>query len=178
MNWRRLALLALPLLLATCKSEDMFNQEKAVSWSWFFFLPHHMAMQQPPPGIIARNAPDDTVPQPTQITASMLQRGQTEYNIYCAVCHGRSGDGEGMIVQRGFPKPPALYKQELLKAKARHFYNVITNGHGVMYSYADRVLPADRWAIAAYIRALQESQHAKVADLPEQDKKMLAELGQ
>ena len=80
-----------------------------------------------------------------------------------------------MIVQRGFPKPPSFFKDELINAKAQHFYNVITNGHGVMYSYADRVLPADRWAIVAYIRALQESQHAKVASLPEQDKTMLQE---
>ena len=76
-----------------------------------------------------------------------------------------AGDGQGMIVQRGFPKPPPLFQPDLLKAKAQLFYNTITNGHGVMYSYADRVLPADRWAIVAYIRALQRSQHAQVASL-------------
>jgi len=175
---RRLAILLLPLLLATCNSEDMFTQEKAATWSWFFFLPHHMTMQSPVSGTIARNAPDNGVPQPQQITREMVNRGQTEFNTYCAPCHGRAGDGNGMIVQRGFPKPPSFFKDELINAKAQHFYDVITNGHGVMYSYADRVLPADRWAIVAYIRALQESQHAKVASLPEQDKKMLRELGQ
>ena len=82
-----------------------------------------------------------------------------------------------MIVQRGFPKPPALYKEELIKAPAQKLYNVITHGHGVMYGYADRVLPAERWAIVAYIRALQEAEHAKVAELSEHDKKMLQELG-
>ena len=101
--------------------------------------------------------------------------GPTRYNIYCAPCHGRAGDGSGMIVHRGFPQPPSFFKHGLLNAKAQHFYNVITNGHGVMYSYADRVLPADRWAIIAYIRALQESQHAKVVSLPERDRKMLQE---
>lgn len=176
-RWYWLAILALPLTIVSCNSEDMFTQEKAVSWSGFFFLPHHMAMQSPPPGTIARNAPDHAVPQPDKITAAMLQRGGTEYNTYCAVCHGRAGDGEGMIVQRGFPKPPALYKKDLIKTSARDFYNVITSGHGVMYGYADRVLPADRWAIVAYIRALQEAEHARVADLPDSDRKILQELG-
>jgi mono/diheme cytochrome c family protein len=165
-------------MLATCKSEDMFTQEKAVPWSSFFFFKHDMTMQHPAPGSVARNAPDVPVPQPAKITAAMLRRGHAQFDVYCAACHGASGDGEGMIVQRSFPKPPVLFKEDLIKAKAQHFYNVITNGHGVMYSYADRVLPADRWAIVAYIRALQESQHAKVADLPEHDKAMLQEAGQ
>jgi mono/diheme cytochrome c family protein len=78
-----------------------------------------------------------------------------------------------MIVQRGFPRPPSLFSDNLIKAKAQHFYDVITNGHGVMYSYADRVSPGDRWAIIAYIRALQRSQRAQVAGLPVQDQQML-----
>lgn len=178
MRWRLLVYLALPLVLATCSSEDMYTQEKAWPWSSFFFLPGNMTMQHPAPGTIARNAPDAPVPQPKVITAAMLRRGQTQFNIDCAPCHGASGDGEGTIVQRGFPKPPVLFSQDLINAKAQHLYNVITNGYGVMYSYAARVVPADRWAIVAYVRALQESQHAKVASLPEHDKAMLQELGQ
>ena len=98
-----------------------------------------MTMQPPVQGTVARNAPDVPVPQPPAITEAMLTRGGQKFDIDCVPCHGRSGDGEGMIVQRGFPKPPSLFSDDLIKAKAQHFYDVITNGHGVMYSYADRV---------------------------------------
>jgi mono/diheme cytochrome c family protein len=177
MRWRWLLLLAVFPLLATCRSEDMYQQDKAVTWSSFFPFRNHMTMQAPVAGTVARNAPDVPVPQPPTITAAMLARGHQRYDIYCLPCHGASGDGEGMIVQRSFPKPPALFKDELVKAKAQHFYDVITNGTGVMFSYADRVRPADRWAIIAYIRALQRSQRAEVASLPEADKTRLEEAG-
>lgn len=177
MKWRWLIGLGLLLVLATCKSEDMYTQEKAAPWASFFLFRHHMTMQHPVPGTVARNAADAPVPQPQKISAEILARGRQRFDIYCAPCHAESGDGEGMIVQRSFPKPPVLFSEELIKAKAQHFYDVITNGHGVMYAYADRVSPADRWAITAYIRALQRSQHAKVADLEEQDKKRLEGTG-
>ncbi len=98
------------------------------------------------------------------VTRQSLARGRERFNIYCAVCHGATGDGNGMIVQRGFPQPPSFHDQRLRDAPAGHFVDVITNGYGVMYSYASRVAPEDRWAIAAYIRALQLSQHAASAD--------------
>ncbi len=101
---------------------------------------------------------------PTPVTSDLLSRGRERFDIYCAVCHSRIGDGDGMIVQRGFPRPPSLHEQRLRDAPIGHFFNVMTNGYGVMYSYAARVAPADRWAIAAYIRALQLSQHATAAD--------------
>ena len=94
----------------------------------------------------------------------LLERGRERFEIYCAVCHGRTGEGNGMIVQRGFPQPPSLHEQRLRDAPVGHFFDVITNGYGVMYPYASRVAPEDRWAIAAYIRALQLSQHATPAD--------------
>ncbi|PPQ40874.1 hypothetical protein CCS01_00040 [Rhodopila globiformis] len=174
MNRRSLSMLLL-LALATCRQEDMYSQEKAVGWGKFFPFPGRMTMQHPVPGTVARNPADAPVPQPPEITAAMLARGRRQYNINCVPCHGQSGDGEGMIVQRGFPKPPPLFNDRLIKAKARHFYNVITHGHGVMYSYADRVAPADRWAITGYIRALQRSQHAQVAELSDNDKQHLQE---
>lgn len=177
MRRRWLAGLGLVLLLATCRSEDMFNQQKAAPWASFLFFRHNMTMQPPAPGTVARNAPDAPVLQPQTISQATLQRGQERFRIYCAPCHGASGDGQGMIVQRSFPKPPVLFSDELIKAKAQHFYDVISHGKGVMYSYADRVAPADRWAIVAYIRALQRSQHAKVASLPQQDKERLQEAG-
>ncbi|HTW69529.1 MAG TPA: cytochrome c [Acetobacteraceae bacterium] len=177
MTRRRIPPLVLLLALATCAREDMFVQQRAVPWGAFSFLPHGMTMQPPVANTVARNAPDSSVPQPATISEALLSRGQQEFNISCAPCHGRSGDGEGMIVQRGFPKPPPLFNDDLIKAKAQHFYDVITNGLGVMYSYADRVSSADRWAIVAYIRALQRSQHARVAELSAQDKARLQEAG-
>lgn len=104
----------------------------------------------------------DTFPEP--VTRAQLERGRERYDIYCSVCHGRTGEGNGMISQRGFPPPPSLHIDRLRSAPVGHFYEVMTNGFGLMYSYASRVPPADRWAIAAYIRALQLSQHGSLDD--------------
>jgi mono/diheme cytochrome c family protein len=169
MKRRRLAPLLLLLMTATCAQEDMFDQQREAPWSRSAFFRDHMTMRHPVAGTVARNAPDDAVAQPAAITAAMLVRGQQRFGIDCVPCHGQAGDGRGMIVQRGFPRPPALFSDDLMKAKAQHFYDVITQGHGVMYSYADRVSQADRWAIIAYIRALQRSQRAQVASLPAAD---------
>ncbi len=103
---------------------------------------------------------------PVPLTRELLDRGQERFNIYCAPCHGRTGDGDGMIVQRGFPRPPSYHTDRLRRASIGHFFDVITNGYGLMYSYANRVAPPDRWAIAAYIRVLQRSRSATFADLP------------
>lgn len=178
MRTRKLLPVLLLLGLATCRQEDMFVQERAVTWGTFLGLPHNQTEQPPVAGTIARQRPDAAVPQPATITQAMLRRGQTVFEINCIPCHGAAGDGEGMIVQRGFPKPPPLFSPALVKAKARLFYDTITNGHGLMFSYADRVLPADRWAVVAYIRALQRSQRAQVADLTPQDTQLLNGAGQ
>jgi mono/diheme cytochrome c family protein len=97
---------------------------------------------------------------------ALLERGHERFDIYCSPCHSRVGDGHGMIVQRGFPQPPSYYSDALRNAPNQLFYDVITHGYGAMYSYADRVSPADRWAIVAYIRALQASAGATVNDVP------------
>jgi mono/diheme cytochrome c family protein len=102
---------------------------------------------------------------PAPVTREMLNRGQQRFDIYCAVCHGRDGGGNGMIVQRGFPQPPSFHEQRLRAAPPGHFFDVITNGYGVMYPYASRVSPEDRWAIVAYIRALQLSENASATDI-------------
>jgi cytochrome c553 len=94
---------------------------------------------------------------PFVIDAKGLERGRQQYNIYCAVCHGATGKGDGMIVQRGFPHPPSFYLDRLRKTPHGHYYNVITHGYGAMYSYGDRIVPEDRWRVAAYVRALQLS---------------------
>jgi mono/diheme cytochrome c family protein len=105
-------------------------------------------------------------PVPPALTMALLERGQQRFNIDCSPCHGRSGQGDGTIVQRGFPHPPSYFSEKLRDAPNQHFYDVITHGYGVMYPYADRVEPADRWAITAYIRALQASASASLSDVP------------
>lgn len=103
---------------------------------------------------------------PFPVSMKMLERGQQQFNIYCSPCHGRTGNGRGMIVQRGLRKAPSYHTERLRNAPIGHFFDVITHGYGAMYSYAARVKPTDRWAIAAYIRALQLSQNARPQDLP------------
>jgi mono/diheme cytochrome c family protein len=110
---------------------------------------------------------------PFTITAGDLNRGRERYNIYCSPCHDYSGSGNGMIVQRGFPSPPSFHLERLRQAPAGHFFEVMTNGLGLMYSYASRVSPEDRWRIAAYIRALQLSQRGSLADVPDSEKLLL-----
>ena len=103
---------------------------------------------------------------PIPVTGEVLDRGEDRFNIYCAVCHGRVGDGRGMVVQRGFRQPPSYHIDRLRAAPIGHFYDVVTNGFGAMPSYGDQLTTRDRWAIIAYIRALQLSQHASISDVP------------
>jgi mono/diheme cytochrome c family protein len=109
---------------------------------------------------------------PFPLNAKDLEIGQKNYNIFCAVCHGATGKGDGMIVQRGFPRPPSLYLDRLRNAPHGHFYNVITHGYGAMYSYHDRIEPDDRWRIVGYVRALQLSDpNDRGADTPTTQRK-------
>jgi mono/diheme cytochrome c family protein len=110
----------------------------------------------------------DTLPVP--ITEELLERGRQRYNIYCAPCHDRTGSGNGMIVQRGFRQPSSFHIDRLRKQPDGYLYDVITDGFGVMYSYKTRVNPPDRWAIVAYVRALQLSQNATIDDVPESER--------
>lgn len=121
-----------------------------------------------------------------------LERGQERFNIYCSVCHGRTGAADGMIVQRGFVRPPAFYpvsrdandadmtrrEQNLLRVPPGYFVDKITNGYGAMYSYAARVTPEDRWNIAAYVRVLQASQTARMADLSQADQQAVLKMSE
>jgi mono/diheme cytochrome c family protein len=163
------ALLSLASLLAAC--DNMANQPKLNPYE----LPYGSQINwpvKPAPHAIAR---DDELRPPSAppVTMALLQRGQQRFNINCSPCHGRTGEGNGMIVQRGFPHPPSYFSDKLLNAPNEHFYDVITHGYGVMYPYADRVEPADRWAIIAYIRALQASATASVSDVPIDKRSML-----
>jgi mono/diheme cytochrome c family protein len=103
---------------------------------------------------------------PYPVDMRLLERGRDRYMIYCLPCHSPLGDGDGLVVRRGFPAPPSFHQPRLREAPDRHIYDVITQGYGVMLPYADRVEPADRWAIVAFIRALQLSQNAPAASLP------------
>lgn len=103
---------------------------------------------------------------PVPLTRALLERGQDRFNIFCSPCHDRTGNGGGMVVQRGYRRPPAFHIDRLREAPIGHFFDVITNGFGAMPDYAAQISPADRWAIAAYIRALQLSQHATLGDVP------------
>jgi mono/diheme cytochrome c family protein len=114
------------------------------------------------------NVPGDYMPFPA--TAEVLARGQQRFNIYCAPCHSRVGDGNGMIAQRGFIPPPSYHTDRLRKAPLGYFFGVITNGYGAMPDYAAQIPPRDRWAIVAYIKALQLSQAATMADVPKDQK--------
>lgn len=115
---------------------------------------------------------------PMSLTEDLLKRGRDRFDIFCSPCHGRLGDGKGMIAQRGFQlkRPVGNYQTERLrKMPVGHFYDVVTNGYGAMYSYASRIEPQDRWAIVAYIRVLQSSQHSSVNDLTAEEKVKLDE---
>jgi cytochrome c553 len=113
----------------------------------------------------------DTFPFP--VTRSVLARGQERFNIFCSPCHDRIGNGQGMIVRRGYRAPPSYHVDRLRAAPLGHFFQVMTNGFGVMPDYAQQVSPEDRWAIVAYIRALQLSQHARLVDVPPEERSQL-----
>lgn len=103
---------------------------------------------------------------PMPVTADVMSRGQERFNVYCSPCHGRTGLGDGMVVRRGFRAPTRLDDPRLLEAPVGYFYDVIANGFGAMADYSAQVPVADRWAIVAYIKALQLSQHATINDVP------------
>jgi mono/diheme cytochrome c family protein len=165
---RAATIVALALLLAGC-DVSMTQQRK---------LKTYAPTQLWDDGTSARPLPDAVVAQgdgvrfasaatPPPTSAALLARGRERFDVFCAPCHGLAGDGDGVIVAHGFPRPPSYHVDRLLAAPAQHFYDVMTRGYGVMYFYADRVDPHDRWAIAAYIRALQLSRRATVAQAPE-----------
>ena len=186
---RLAALLAVGLALAGCERimRDMYEQPKQLPATASPLFDNRLASRPPPRGSIAHAKGDlaatssgregeDAVNHaveadnadgvPARPSRALLLRGQERYDIYCLPCHSAVGDGDGPVVRRGFPAPPSYHEPRLVAAPDRHFYDVISRGYGVMFPYADRIAPADRWAIVAYIRALQLSQHAPLATLP------------
>ncbi|MGY2049812.1 c-type cytochrome [Methylobacterium sp. JK268] len=162
-------LLLAALLLAGCQDQSLFQQKRFDTDAPSTIWPNGTSAQPLPAGTVAqgdlaREAALDTQPE---VTPALLALGRDRYDVFCSPCHGYDGDGHGMIVQRGFPPPPSYHSERLRAAPASHVVDVITHGYGVMYSYASRVPPEERWAIAAYIRALQLSRRATLAEAPE-----------
>jgi mono/diheme cytochrome c family protein len=171
-------LIALCFVLAACR-QDMHDQPRYKPLAYSGFYDDHRSARPIPEGTVARGPlrvndvfysgkkGDEPITEiPVPVTKELLERGENRFNIYCTPCHSRLGDGEGMVVQRGFSHPPSYHTDQLRDAPIGHYFDVITNGLGAMHSYAARVEPKDRWAIAAYIRALQLSQNAQLSDVP------------
>jgi len=172
-------LLSTVALFSACRL-DMQVQPKQNPLSRSDFFPDQRSERPPVEGTVARgqlredtyfytgrmgSTPGDYMPFP--VTKEVLERGRERYNIYCAPCHSRTGDGNGFIPSRGFSrKPPSYHIERLQKAPLGYFYDVMTNGFGIMPDYASQIASADRWKIVAYIRALQLSQNATNADVP------------
>ena len=165
-------------LVVGCR-QDMHNQPKFKPLRESDFFHDARSARQPVPGTIARgqlrlDEPFFTGKSqgtfvaafPFPVTRELLERGRERYDIYCSVCHDRAGYGRGMVVQRGFRQPPSFHTDRLRQAPVGYLFNIITNGFGQMPDYAAQIAPRDRWAIVAYIRALQLSQQATLADVP------------
>jgi mono/diheme cytochrome c family protein len=167
MNVRLLILLLALLPLAAC-DHSMRQQNRYETYGRAALFANGHEAQPLPDGTVAQGDLDranDAV-HPPAVDAKLMDRGRERYDIFCSPCHGFAGSGDGIVVHRGFPAPPSYHSERLRQASAQHIFDTITNGHGVMYAFASRIAPRDRWAIVAYVRALQKSQAAEVAELP------------
>lgn len=173
-----LALLILLLLLTGC-GRNMVEQPYFKNYEPNPFFEDNTTAQAPPTGTVSRErgAIDPAfftgqgeegllTELPIETSPELLRRGMERYNIYCAPCHNYNGNGQGVVVQRGFPQPTSFHEPRLRQQPVGYFFNAMTNGFGRMYPYASRIPPEDRWAIAGYIRALQLSRYATSDDLP------------
>ena len=173
-----LAVVMLAALTMACR-QDMHDQPKYVPLRPSSFFADNSSARLLPAGTVARGQlRDDTLLYtgkvgeeqatefPFPVDATVMARGQEAYNAYCAHCHGLTGAGDGMVVQRGFTKPPSLFEDRLKTAPVGYVFDVITNGFGAMPDHASQVKVTDRWAIAAYVRALQASASGTVDDVP------------
>jgi mono/diheme cytochrome c family protein len=173
---RLLTALLIVMAVAGCTRSNMDSQPKYHEYEPGWLFRDGKVLQAPVPGTVARGdiERDNEAAFRPKVTAELLGRGRAEYDVYCSPCHGRTGTGSGIVVQRGFPKPASLHDERLRAADDQHYFDVITTGFGVMYAHGDRVQPRDRWAIVAYIRALQLSQRAALADVPTEEQTRMA----
>src|ERR1700693_3191282 len=161
--------------------QDMGNQPKNKALSPSDFFADGRSVRTPVENTVSRNALDndqlmvtkDSAMFPMLINDALLERGQERYRIFCSPCHGIQGDGNVMIVMRAMKRPPTYHQDRLRQAPNGYIYDVITNGFGQMYNYDAQVPARDRWAIVAYMRALQLSRNARVADLPSEVREKL-----
>lgn len=169
------------LWLSGCRM-DMHDQPKYKSYRASALFADGKASRIPPEGTVAQGHlrddellftgkmdGQDSVVFPFPVTRELLERGQERYDIYCSPCHDHVGTGQGIIVRRGMKQPPSFHITRLQEASPGYYFNVITNGYGVMFSYASRISPEDRWAIVAYIRALHLSQSVGEGDVARED---------
>lgn len=181
------ALAALLLMAGLTGCDNLQHQENVRPFEASTHFADGASARHPPAHTVARGTPppDDPVATgrkdgvlltdiPLPLTRDLLERGRERFDVFCAPCHGEDGFGRGIVVRRGFPAPPSYQETWLLKAPAGHFFGVITHGIGRMYSLADRIEPRDRWAIVAYVRALQRSQHATLDDVPSPERQRLS----
>jgi cytochrome c553 len=179
----------LTMFLSAC-GLNMYDQPRAEYQEKSVFLPGGVSTQPLPQGVVSRerggfdevfytgqDANGFVTDLPIPLTLELVQRGQQRFNIYCTPCHNFNGNGLGVIVQKGMPQPASFHDQRLRDAPVGYFFNAMTNGFGRMYSYASRIPPEDRWAIASYIRALQLSQNATLDDVPEELRDTLPTTG-
>jgi mono/diheme cytochrome c family protein len=170
---------ALVVLSAAACRQDMHDQPKYIPLRESTFFNDARSARPFVQGTVARgelredtllytgkmNGADATM-FPFPVDEKVMARGQERFNIYCSPCHGRTGLGDGMVVRRGYRRPPSYLDDRLLGAPVGHFFDVISNGFGAMPDYAAQIKAEDRWAIVAYVRALQMSGHATLADVP------------
>ncbi|HEV8608780.1 MAG TPA: cytochrome c [Thermoanaerobaculia bacterium] len=189
---RRSILLSVAVLAAACRQE-MYDQPKYQPLEKSGFYADGRASRPLVEGTVARGTLDPAVAPlppagapgaadlvtvlPMPLTRELVSRGRQRYEIFCTPCHDRTGNGEGMVVRRGYRPPPSLHIDRLRDAPVGHFYDVMTRGLGAMPDYAQQIPPSDRWAIAAYVKALQLSQRAPVAELPPEDRARLEAEG-
>ena len=179
MTVRRIALVVLVALAGLGCRQDMHDQPKYKPYGGSDFFADGRAMRPLVKGTVPRGTlrederlytgmlEDDFVTEiPVPVTAELLERGRGEFRVFCSPCHGRTGRGDGVVVQRGFQRPSSFHIDRLRQVPVGYHFDVISNGFGAMSDYSAQVPVEDRWAIAAYIRALQLSQHASPADVP------------
>ena len=175
----------LTIAVAGCR-QNMHNQAKVKTLAESDFFPDGLAARPLPAHTVARGFLRDTpfftglgadkaplAAFPMPVTREVLERGEQRYNIFCSPCHDRTGSGRGMVVRRGYKQPSSFHIERLRSSPVGYFYNVVSEGFGVMPSYAAQVPPADRWAIVAYVRALQLAQNARLADLTPAERQRL-----
>jgi mono/diheme cytochrome c family protein len=172
------------LVLTACYRQDMADQPRYDPFEESTFFADGLSARRAPEGTVARTTSTETTQfltgrsgeqllatMPIAIDMDLLRRGRERYDIFCSPCHDRTGSGNGMAVIRGFQRlPPSFHMERLREAPDGHFFDVITRGFGAMQSYASEIAPRDRWAIVAYVRALQLSRNARMTDVPAEER--------